>query len=174
MAESVGERLRMVRGGMSQDDFAVKLAVHKETIGKYERDKVIPGGDVLSRLHETFGVNINWLLTGKGDKGIDAIVKTEDGRQLAVEFKSYRIDIDPILYGRVTEAVAAVYKELGYAVVLHQVAAEAARIATELTGMEFTEEERPGVIKGAMAALRSRLRESLSHPDGEAAGKHPA
>lgn len=71
MAESIGDRLRAVRGGMSQDEFAVKLGVHKETIGKYERDKVVPGGDVLARLHEAFGVNINWLLTGKGSRAAE-------------------------------------------------------------------------------------------------------
>jgi len=42
------------------------LGVAKDTVGKYERGKIIPGGDVLARLRERFGVDLNWLLTGDG------------------------------------------------------------------------------------------------------------
>lgn len=66
MSETVGSRMRFLRGTVSQDEFASHLGVHKETIGKYERDKISPGADVLTRLRLERQVDINWLLTGDG------------------------------------------------------------------------------------------------------------
>jgi|AGTN01.1.fsa_nt_gi Helix-turn-helix. len=66
MVETVGTRMRRLRGSLSQDEFARQLGVHKETIGKYERDKILPGSDVLTRLRQEGRVDINWLLTGEG------------------------------------------------------------------------------------------------------------
>lgn len=67
MSESVGARMRRLRGDLSQDEFASRLGVHKETVGKYERDKMLPGSDVLTRLRQDWRVDINWLLTGEGE-----------------------------------------------------------------------------------------------------------
>lgn len=69
MTDTVGSRMRQLRGESSQDDFATQLGVHKETIGKYERDKILPGSDVLTRLRQEWRVDINWLLTGEGEAG---------------------------------------------------------------------------------------------------------
>ena len=71
-AETIGERIKAVRGGVSQDAFGEQLGVAKDTIGKYERNRIVPGGDVLTRIHVDFGVDINWLLTGKGSMKADA------------------------------------------------------------------------------------------------------
>lgn len=65
VSQSVGARMRSLRGDLSQDEFASRLGVHKETIGKYERDRMLPGSDVLTRLRQDWRVDINWLLTGE-------------------------------------------------------------------------------------------------------------
>lgn len=57
--------MRSLRGDLSQDEFASRLGVHKETVGKYERDRMLPGSDVLTRLRQDWRVDINWLLTGE-------------------------------------------------------------------------------------------------------------
>ncbi|MBW1666750.1 MAG: helix-turn-helix domain-containing protein [Deltaproteobacteria bacterium] len=51
---------------MTQKKFASKIGVHVYTVQQYEAGN-IPKGDVLQRIHEAFGVNINWLLTGEGE-----------------------------------------------------------------------------------------------------------
>lgn len=65
MAEGMGERMRHIRGGESQDEFGALLGVSKDTVGKYERGKIKPGAEVLLALREKRGVDINWLLTGE-------------------------------------------------------------------------------------------------------------
>ena len=172
MAETTGDRIRRVRGALSQIEFAGRMGADKNTVGRYERGERTPDGDFLVRIRTEFGTDLTWLLTGEGP-GPDIVGVGSDGSTIAIEVKAQaRGGIDPILYGRVTEAVAAVYKEFGITLALHQVAAEAARIAAELAEIEFTEEERPGVIKGAMAQLRRQLREVAANPHGpEASGQ---
>ena len=165
MAETTGDRIRLLRSGLSQAEFASKLGVHKEMVGKYERCQNIPGGDILARMREVLGVDINWLLTGEGEMppGLSTPSPTNSPG-----------GINPDLYGRVTEAVSTAYKECGYTATLRQIAAEAAKIAADLSGPDLTPEELPAAIKGAMGQLRRRLREALINPTDDAAGKHSA
>ena len=67
---SIGERIKTVRGSLSQKDFAKKIGVHLTTVQLYESGN-IPKGDVLQRIKEKFGVSIDWLLTGEGEPFID-------------------------------------------------------------------------------------------------------
>ncbi|TAN61798.1 MAG: XRE family transcriptional regulator [Magnetospirillum sp.] len=176
MAETTGDRIRRVRGALSQIEFAGRMGADKNTVGRYERGERTPDGDFLVRIRTEFGADITWLLTGEG-LGPDIVGVGPDGSAIAIDFKASArggSGIDAILYGRVTEAVAAVYKEFGITLALHQIAAEAARIAAELAEIEFTEEERPGVIKGAMAQLRRQLREASAIPHGAEAGTQKA
>jgi len=62
---SIENRIKMIRGSLTQKRFAEKIGVHIGTVQLYETGN-IPKGDVLQRICENFGVNINWLLTGKG------------------------------------------------------------------------------------------------------------
>lgn len=63
---SVGSRIKLVRGAMSQEDFADALGVSKAAIGGYERDKQSPGSAVIVSICEKFGVEPRWLLMGDG------------------------------------------------------------------------------------------------------------
>lgn len=67
----IGSRIREIRGALSRDAFAVKLRVDGSTIQRYETADNIPKGDVLERIHQEFGVNLNWLLTGEGEPYIN-------------------------------------------------------------------------------------------------------
>jgi hypothetical protein len=84
-----------------------------------------------------------------------------------------RIEIDPDLYGRVTEAVSMVFKECGCGATLREIGAEAARITADLSGPDVTTEERPGAIKGAITQLRRRLLSS-NDKNGATEGKQTA
>ncbi len=63
--QKVGERIRAVRGGETQVDFAQTLGVKKQNyISRYERGR-IPSPELLVRIAEIGRVSVDWLLTGK-------------------------------------------------------------------------------------------------------------
>lgn len=51
---------------LSQEQLAEKLECPYQTISKYERGLVKPSSDILTKIGENLGININWLLTGNG------------------------------------------------------------------------------------------------------------
>jgi transcriptional regulator with XRE-family HTH domain len=62
----VGQRIRMIRGRMTQTDFAKVLGVYKQNyISRYERGRV-PSPDLLIKIADHGRVTLDWLLTGKG------------------------------------------------------------------------------------------------------------
>lgn len=60
------DRIKSVRGDLAQKTFAARIGVHPTTVQNYESGD-IPKGDVLLRIHQEFGVDLTWLLTGQGD-----------------------------------------------------------------------------------------------------------
>ncbi len=88
------ERLREMRGKTSQEDFARKIGVHKNTIGRWERGDQFPGQDDLERMFALFPeVNPLWLVAGEGP-----MLRGSGG-----EFPEYPLDGE--LFAQVTEAV---------------------------------------------------------------------
>jgi transcriptional regulator with XRE-family HTH domain len=64
----VGQRIRMIRGRVTQTDFAKALGVHKQNyISRYERGRV-PSPDLLIKIADFGRVTLDWLLIGKGGK----------------------------------------------------------------------------------------------------------
>ena len=70
------DRIRQVRGTLTQRECATRLGIHTSTWQQYEFGN-IPKGDILERIHEEFQVDLNWLLTGK------AGVHTEPSREIS-------------------------------------------------------------------------------------------
>ena len=64
---SLGNRIRYVRGDLSQGEFAEILGARRNTISAWERNISMPGGEFLLRIYEEFNVNLNWLLSGEGE-----------------------------------------------------------------------------------------------------------
>jgi phage repressor protein C with HTH and peptisase S24 domain len=63
---TIGERLKQVRGAMSQDEMAKALGVHKNTVANYEKGDRVPDAEYLMKVVEKIeGVDAGWLLTGK-------------------------------------------------------------------------------------------------------------
>jgi len=70
----VGQRIRRIRGKLTQTDFAKVLGVYKQNyISRYERGRV-PSPDLLIRIADYGKVSLDWLLTGTGAKrsGLEA------------------------------------------------------------------------------------------------------
>lgn len=67
-----GSRLLMLRKakGMSQTELGEKIGVHKNVLGKYEREEVKPSIDIVLKAADFFGVSLDYI-TGKIDQEID-------------------------------------------------------------------------------------------------------
>ena len=77
---SYGERLKIVRGNIPQEDFAKLLDVHKNTLGRFEREEGKPNIEELQKILSALpDINPTWLLTGEGDMKRDAATKSEEG-----------------------------------------------------------------------------------------------
>lgn len=69
----ISDRLKTFREHkkLSQKQLAESIGTALTRISEYERDKVKPSSEILSKLAEIHNLNINWLLTGKGDMFLD-------------------------------------------------------------------------------------------------------
>ena len=63
------ERFKELRKklNISQKILAEKLGIPVTAVSKYETGKIKPSSDILGRLIAVYDININWLLTGKGN-----------------------------------------------------------------------------------------------------------
>jgi transcriptional regulator with XRE-family HTH domain len=64
--DTLGSRIKLARGKISQEMFAKSLEISKGSLGFYERDENLPNSDVILKICSTAGVGLNWLLTGEG------------------------------------------------------------------------------------------------------------
>lgn len=61
----VGQRIKALRGELSQAAIAKRLGVSSKAIEGWEAGASLPSGSSLLRMHEAFGVDVTFLLTGK-------------------------------------------------------------------------------------------------------------
>lgn len=170
-ARTLGERIRQVRGALSQADFAAKIGINKNLLGKYERGESVPGGEILSQIHDTAGVSLDWLLTGQGQMRRDEAAPAA-ASPATVEAQAA---VNVGLYGQVLEQVAAVYQECGVIASLAQIGAKAAEIAGYLSSPDFsTNTDQAAALKYATTQLRSILRTANQAKPDDAQGKQSA
>ena len=50
--QTIGGRLKIVRGGKTQKEFALELDISAPSLQKYELDESVPGGLALAKLAE--------------------------------------------------------------------------------------------------------------------------
>lgn len=64
--ETLGMRLRAARiiAGATQQQVAEAVGLHRQTIGRYERDLVVSDTGILVVLARYFGQEFGWLATG--------------------------------------------------------------------------------------------------------------
>lgn len=78
MAETVADRIKQVRGTLNQEHFAIRLGVHKNTVGNYERGRE-PDAEFCRAVRREFGISIDWLLTGAGPMHLADVAKPAPG-----------------------------------------------------------------------------------------------
>jgi len=78
--KDIGKRLKTAREaiGLDQAGFAIKLGVTRNTVSRWELGHAFPQVDVLRVIHDQFGIDPTWIVTGNGSMwGLDL-----DGMQL--------------------------------------------------------------------------------------------
>ena len=113
--DDIADRLKLWRKGvmeMTQEQFAEATGVHLSAIRKYENRHSVPSSESLLAIAST-GVDLHWLLTGKGDmraptSSDDDRVKTEADAEMVRLLKS----IEGLLNGLENEKRSAVLSEI--------------------------------------------------------------
>ncbi len=81
---------------LQQGEFAQKLGIYQQQLSKYEGGHNKPSIEFLIKLNEIFNLNIDWLLTGKGNMFINQpqeyeanikFVKLKKGQLLKIEYE---------------------------------------------------------------------------------------
>ena len=79
---SISERIKRIRGSLSQAEFGKRIGSSQRAVQGWEAGESAPGANFLERIHRVFGVDIHWLLTGKGNPYIkdkdQAVIVAED------------------------------------------------------------------------------------------------
>ena len=64
--DTLGERLKFLRGECSQSDFSAKLCIPQTTLSRYERNKSQPDLEFIRQFCDAFAVSVVWLVAGRG------------------------------------------------------------------------------------------------------------
>jgi transcriptional regulator with XRE-family HTH domain len=64
--DTLGNRLKIVRGSLSQSSVAQRLDVPQTTWSNYEKGRNQPNLALIDKICGEFGVNLEWLLFGRG------------------------------------------------------------------------------------------------------------
>lgn len=64
--DGIPERIRQLRANATQAAFAKRIGVDVRTVRRWEEGSLIPNGSSLLGMTESFGVDVNWILTGHG------------------------------------------------------------------------------------------------------------
>jgi len=64
--ESIGQRIKQVRGELSQKAFGARVGLSQTAVTALENDQSEPRLGTFSSIVEAFGVNPDWLRTGRG------------------------------------------------------------------------------------------------------------
>lgn len=85
LKQEVGERFKSFRihKKKSQKVLATELGVHQSTITNIEKGEAFPKVNYLNYLYEEYGLNLNWLVTGKGSHYMDWAKHRETYRIMA-------------------------------------------------------------------------------------------
>lgn len=63
--KDIGDRLKRVRGNLSQTKFSSMLSIKQAQYNRYETGKVRPPVHILERILQLTGVSMDWILVGK-------------------------------------------------------------------------------------------------------------
>lgn len=149
--------------------WAKRVGVPSATFDRMWNGNSIPRAEHLLQIARAHAVTVDWLLTGEGE------LRPGDAEAVPPPAPTgASVERDADLYGRVLEAVSAVYKECGWQASLRQIGEKAAQIADDIAVDGLAPEEKPAAVKAAAAMLRRQLRDAVANPAAGVAAKHRA
>lgn len=83
-AKAVGQRIRQLRGDLTQAEFAERIGITQAMIWNYENGMQMPKANALFRIAQYSGTSIEWLLTGKTAKR-GHVLSTKDHINMAAQ-----------------------------------------------------------------------------------------
>jgi len=72
----IGQRVALIRGQDSQQAFADKIGVHRNTLRNYEKGERSPDASFMQKM-ASLGINMNWLVTGEGEPNLSSSTDQE-------------------------------------------------------------------------------------------------
>ncbi len=136
---SLGKRLKLARGRLTQLAAADAVGLRNTTISRYEQGKIPRPLKYLVFLCRKNRVNPTWLLLGKGPESLTNALRPTP--------------LDAELLAEVWEAVQRAYAETGQTPHVRSLAATAAAIYDEL--ITLAPNRRPARLKAAVAAIKA-------------------
>lgn len=97
------KRLREFLKYGTQESFAAYLGFEKQYVQKYESGNTKPGMDFLVILFEKTKVNLNWLLTGKGEMFSETEKSKSELVKEIAELKRDRQKVNDAIISQVTD-----------------------------------------------------------------------
>ena len=104
MTERIKEIRRAV--GCTQQEFADRLGLKRNTIATYEIGKAVPSDRTISDICREFRVSEVWLRTGEGEM----FLRQTEAEQLAEITTRMELDQDDPFISMITSAVKSYYK----------------------------------------------------------------
>lgn len=76
--DTIGSRLKQVRGKLSGEQFAALFGLNAQTIYRYERGARKPGTKFLQMVANKTGASLEWLIAGEGSPELSALEAREN------------------------------------------------------------------------------------------------
>jgi len=100
-SETIGTRFKKLRERLklSQQNFARQLNITQQTYSLIEKDKHLPNVKIILILSDNFNVNLNWLISGKGNMFCEPIENIEQYLKASEELKEVSDRLTKIIKG---------------------------------------------------------------------------
>lgn len=171
-SQELPDRLAKIRKelGISQRKMAEILGISHKGWQAVESGGSVPGGHTISRLIQ-LGFDANWILSGKGSMRntppeqqqpykwalTDQAPMNLDGMSQQPFFSLKTNIIDPILLGKITDTIAAVYKECNARISPRDLGTLGGEKYSEIVTTSDDPEERLVMVKFLATQLRKEL-----------------
>ena len=103
---ALGERIKEVRGHLSQAEFAAMLGVSQPTVGKYEKGARLPDTNFIYAVCSRFGVSADWLVLGETfNKNEETLVPAQVEREQAAGDCQRCLDLSKLVQAQEREII---------------------------------------------------------------------
>ena len=101
----IGQRIKILRGGLSQGAFAKMFGVNQNTVSRWEYGQVLSDEDTLKKIADFGEVTVEWLLRGEEPPNVKYSIRTRE--HAPEEYSAALTDIETAL---LTEVVTVVHQ----------------------------------------------------------------